>query len=116
MPIYEYKCQDCAQIFEEWQSNFEEKQLPCPSCGGISKRLISNTSFQLKGTGWYVTDYAGKNPSGDSATKATEEGSNKEATDQKPSADKATKRDAVKKAACPHASPADTNKVASSAA
>lgn len=63
MPIYEYRCQDCEQIFEEWQSNFEEKELPCPICGGTSKRLISNTSFVLKGSGWYVTDYAGKNAS-----------------------------------------------------
>jgi putative FmdB family regulatory protein len=63
MPIYEYSCQDCGQIFEEWQSNFEERELQCPICGGTSKRLISNTSFVLKGSGWYVTDYAGKNAS-----------------------------------------------------
>ena len=64
MPIYEYECQDCKQIFEEWQSGFEEKVLACPVCGADAKRLISNTSFILKGSGWYVTDYAGKNPSG----------------------------------------------------
>ncbi len=63
MPIYEYKCQKCGHVFEEWQSGFEECEQSCPTCGGESKRLISNTSFVLKGTGWYVTDYAGKNPS-----------------------------------------------------
>ncbi len=63
MPIYEYECQDCRKIFEEWQSGFEEKVLDCPECGAAAKRLISNTTFVLKGSGWYVTDYAGKNSS-----------------------------------------------------
>ena len=58
MPIYEYRCQDCQQIFEEWQKHFEDVQANCPVCGGYAKRLISNTSFILKGSGWYVTDYA----------------------------------------------------------
>lgn len=63
MPIYEYQCQECNQVFEEWQKNFEEKEVACPVCGTMSKRIISNTSFILKGSGWYVTDYAAKNPS-----------------------------------------------------
>lgn len=63
MPIYEYGCVECNQIVEEWQSDFEEHDIPCPVCGGKTKRLISNTSFVLKGSGWYVTDYAGKNAS-----------------------------------------------------
>ncbi|WP_147822364.1 FmdB family zinc ribbon protein [Salidesulfovibrio onnuriiensis] len=63
MPIYEYQCEKCGNVFEEWQSGFEERELPCPQCQGNSKRMISNTSFVLKGSGWYVTDYAGKNPS-----------------------------------------------------
>ncbi|GAB6177009.1 zinc ribbon domain-containing protein [Desulfobaculum senezii] len=57
MPIYEYRCNDCKQVFEEWQRNFDDKEVPCPVCGGASQRLISNTSFVLKGSGWYVTDY-----------------------------------------------------------
>lgn len=63
MPIYEYQCEKCGKVFEEWQSGFQERELPCPECEGASRRLISNTSFVLKGSGWYVTDYAGKNPS-----------------------------------------------------
>ncbi|WP_027183772.1 FmdB family zinc ribbon protein [Desulfovibrio inopinatus] len=60
MPIYEYRCRECAQIFEEWQKDFKEREVPCPVCGNSSDRLISNTSFVLKGGGWYVTDYADK--------------------------------------------------------
>lgn len=58
MPIYEYCCDDCEQIFEEWQRNHDEVPAKCPVCGGEAKRIMSNTSFVLKGTGWYVTDYA----------------------------------------------------------
>ena len=58
MPIYEYRCKDCEQIFEEWQTNHEDRSVQCPVCGGESERIISNTSFVLKGTGWYVTDYS----------------------------------------------------------
>jgi putative FmdB family regulatory protein len=70
VPIYEYKCEKCGHVFEEWQSGFEERELPCPKCEAGSKRLISNTSFVLKGSGWYVTDYAGKNPSNGSSDEA----------------------------------------------
>lgn len=65
MPIYEYRCLECAQIFEEWQKDFADRQMPCPVCGGSSERLISSTAFHLKGSGWYVTDYCqGKSGSG----------------------------------------------------
>ncbi|WP_285906226.1 FmdB family zinc ribbon protein [Pseudodesulfovibrio pelocollis] len=62
MPIYEYQCTGCDTVFEEWQSGFEEREMACPECGCPANRLISHTSFQLKGSGWYVTDYAGKKP------------------------------------------------------
>jgi putative FmdB family regulatory protein len=58
MPIYEYNCQDCKQIFEEWQKDYEERDIPCPVCGGQATRLISNTSFVLKGGGWYASGYS----------------------------------------------------------
>ena len=63
MPIYEYSCPECETLFEEWQTGFEERTQPCPECGAESRRIISNTSFVLKGSGWYVTDYASKKPS-----------------------------------------------------
>lgn len=63
MPIYEYRCEDCGQIFEEWQKNFDEKKVNCPVCGHNSERIISNTSFILKGSGWYVTDYCDRKSS-----------------------------------------------------
>ena len=57
MPIYEYRCEHCGD-FEEMQRITDPPLSRCPTCRRKVRRLISNTSFQLKGTGWYVTDYA----------------------------------------------------------
>lgn len=58
MPIYEYQCPKCHSIFEEWvRMSDAHGEEPCPECGTLSPRLISHTSFVLKGGGWYVTDY-----------------------------------------------------------
>ncbi len=60
MPIYEYECPDCGNVTEALQK-FSDKPLSrCKSCGGKLHKLISHSSFHLKGTGWYVTDYANK--------------------------------------------------------
>ena len=59
MPIYEYQCNKCGLI-EVTQRITEKALTKCPTCRSKVKRLISNTSFQLKGTGWYITDYARK--------------------------------------------------------
>ena len=65
MPIYEYSCDRCSKIIEVMQKFTDKPLSRCPSCGGRVSRLISNCSFQLKGTGWYVTDYK----KGDSGSK-----------------------------------------------
>ena len=57
MPIYEYECSKCGKVFEVFQRITEEPLAKCKFCEGQVNRLISQCSFQLKGTGWYVTDY-----------------------------------------------------------
>lgn len=57
MPIYEYRCEKCGD-FETTQRITDDPLQRCPTCKRKVKRLISNTSFQLKGSGWYITDYA----------------------------------------------------------
>lgn len=58
MPIYEYQCPQCGHVFEEWVKAADAHgQEPCPQCGAASPRVISQTSFVLKGGGWYVSDY-----------------------------------------------------------
>ncbi len=68
MPIYEYACPKCGE-FEVTQRITDEPLKKCPTCKSTKvKKLISNTSFQLKGSGWYVTDYARKDSGGSKAS------------------------------------------------
>ncbi len=57
MPIYEYLCLQCERQLEAVQKFSDAPLSTCPECGGELKKLISSTSFVLKGSGWYVTDY-----------------------------------------------------------
>ena len=57
MPIYEYRCLKCERQFELVRKFSDAPLSTCPECGGELKKLISPTSFVLKGSGWYVTDY-----------------------------------------------------------
>jgi putative FmdB family regulatory protein len=59
MPIYEYRCSECEHSFEEWQKMSDPPVDTCPRCGRKAvAKIISASSFQLRGTGWYKTDYA----------------------------------------------------------
>ncbi|MBI5644012.1 MAG: zinc ribbon domain-containing protein [Deltaproteobacteria bacterium] len=60
MPIYEYKCKSCGKEFEVIQKFSDEPVKKCIECGKAVEKMISQSSFVLKGTGWYQTDYAKK--------------------------------------------------------
>ena len=60
MPIYEYQCDACGQTEEVIQKFSDPPLTKCRHCSGKLHKLISQSSFHLKGTGWYVTDYANK--------------------------------------------------------
>ena len=64
VPIYEYQCSKCGEVFEAFQKITDEPLTQCRFCKGKVEKLISQSSFQLKGTGWYLTDYARRNSSG----------------------------------------------------
>lgn len=63
MPVYEYSCPKCG-VIEAMQKITDDPLSKCPECRRKVKRLISLNNFHLKGSGWYVTDYAGKNGNG----------------------------------------------------
>lgn len=61
MPIYEYRCEECHIQFEQMHRITDESLPDCPACGSAQvSKLISLSSFHLKGSGWYVTDYGGQ--------------------------------------------------------
>ncbi|MGD0835957.1 MAG: zinc ribbon domain-containing protein [Polyangia bacterium] len=72
MPIYEYECHACGHQFEEWQKMSDDPVKVCPKCKEPKvEKLISHTSFQLKGSGWYSDLYASKKPSSPSGEAST---------------------------------------------
>jgi putative FmdB family regulatory protein len=69
MPIYEYECVKCGEI-EEAIQKFSDKPLTnCRHCRGKLHKLVSQSTFHLKGTGWYVTDYANKSRKSSTSSK-----------------------------------------------
>jgi len=78
MPIYEYECTKCGAMEEIFQKLSEKPRLKCKHCSGKLHKLISQSSFHLKGTGWYVTDYANKPSSSSSKSSKSKENTSKE--------------------------------------
>lgn len=92
MPIYEYKCNDCGTHLEKRQSVSEDPLTKCEACGGKLEKQWSLSGFQLKGEGWYVTDYSKKKDAGSSPKPAaTEKTSIAESTSDTVSASKESK-------------------------
>lgn len=108
MPIYEYKCTKCGDQLEVNQRMSDDQLTKCEACGGKLKKLISNTSFVLKGSGWYVTDYpsserkeamdAKKKPDElkDKKTDASKDKKSAESKDKKPAESKDKKSEESK--------------------
>jgi putative FmdB family regulatory protein len=123
MPIYEYKCPKCGVV--EVMQGIKEKPLKkCPQCKGKVERMISSSSFVLKGSGWYATDYAKKTPPPADASSANgTNGSASSSEAAKPGAEKSasssdakteTKAPASSEKPAPSAKPASGSKSASS--
>jgi putative FmdB family regulatory protein len=101
MPIYEYQCRECGEHFEVMQKISDAPLTECRACGGALEKQWSQTSFQLKGGGWYVSDYGkggGKTEKSEAATdsaktdgKASESAGASEPAKSEPAATKADK-------------------------
>lgn len=83
MPLYEYKCVKCGHRFEKIESVDASAKKKCPECGSTAERMFAAPAIQFKGSGWYVTDYAGKN-SGSASKESKETSEAKEAAAAKP--------------------------------
>ena len=81
MPIYEYECRKCKTRSEVFQKVNDKPPTKCLKCGGRLEKMISASAIQFKGSGWYVTDYAGKAKKGE---KAESEPATETTTEKKP--------------------------------
>ena len=91
MPIYEYLCRKCQAHIEILQKMTDKPLARCRKCGGRLEKQWSSTSFQLKGTGWYVTDYAAKKSEG--ATEDAKKSAAAETPSTAPTGDKDTTKE-----------------------
>ncbi|VEN73086.1 FmdB family transcriptional regulator [Candidatus Desulfarcum epimagneticum] len=99
MPIYEYECMGCGRVSEALQK-FSDKPLEtCDACSGALRKLVSHSSFHLKGSGWYVTDYADRSKKPSDSNSAGKKAQDSQANAPKKSADaKPDKKSDKKKA------------------
>jgi putative FmdB family regulatory protein len=113
MPIYEYKCDKCGVV--EVMQGIKEKPLKkCPNCKSKVERQISSTSFVLKGSGWYATDYAKKSPP-PTDTSSTANGTNGSASSSeasKPVTDKSASSTEKSASTSENKAPASNDKAA----
>jgi len=73
VPLYEYQCKKCKHKFEKIQKFSDRPVKKCPECGGPVEQLLHAPTVQFKGSGWYVTDYAGKKADADGSGEKKEE-------------------------------------------
>ena len=94
MPIYEYHCSKCGD-FETMQRMSDKPLTACPTCRRKVTKLISSTTFHLKGSGWYITDYARKGEGGGpkSDNKAEKKSDDKKTESASPSSDASSSSD-----------------------
>ena len=96
MPLYEYQCKKCKHRFEQIQKFSDKPVKKCPKCGGPVEKLISTSSVQFKGSGWYVSDY-GKGSAGKSSSSSSDsESGSKDSKDSSSSKDTKETKDSKK--------------------
>ena len=98
MPLYEYQCRRCKHRFERIRKFSDRALRTCPECGGRLEQLVSASSVQFKGSGWYVTDYARKGSGkggGERASEHSEPAAEK--PEPKPKSEPTTKKSHDKK-------------------
>jgi len=81
VPLYEYKCLKCNRLTEKIEPVNGPHLKKCPHCGGKVEAMISAPAIQFKGSGWYVTDYAGKKSAGTGGDSSKDDNSNSEKKD-----------------------------------
>jgi putative FmdB family regulatory protein len=102
VPLYEYRCAKCGRRTEKIESVSGPHLKKCPHCGGKVERMLTAPAIQFKGSGWYVTDYAGKSakegsPDDKGGTEAKEAPAKEAAAKDSPAKESKEKKSAKKK-------------------
>ena len=114
MPIYEFECRKCKAHLEVFQKMNDKLPVKCRKCGGRLEKLVSASAIQFKGSGWYVTDYAGNGrkaaEKADTETPTSTSASDDKKSDKADSTDKKTKESSPAKKTSEKASTSKVSK------
>jgi putative FmdB family regulatory protein len=114
MPIYEFECRKCKAHLEVFQKMNDKPPVKCRKCGGRLEKLVSASAIQFKGSGWYVTDYAGNGrkaaEKAEKETVASTSASDDKKSDKTSSAEKKTKESSPAKKTSEKASTSKVSK------
>lgn len=84
MPLYEYRCSRCQHVTEVIQKFSDPPLKTCSECGGRLEQVLSAPAIKFKGSGWYVTDYAGKGSSSKSESEKSDSNESDASKSDKP--------------------------------
>ena len=107
MPIYEFECRKCKDRLEVFQKMNDKPPAKCRKCGGRLEKLVSASAIQFKGSGWYVTDYAGngrkaaEKAESDSASASSKDTASDDKKSEKSESEKSEKSDKKTKESSP---------------
>jgi len=105
LPLYEYKCEKCSHRFEKIEKHDATEVKKCPKCGAKAPRQISAAGIQFKGSGWYVTDYAGKISSSASDNPSDGDSSKSDKSEKADNSEKAESKSGDSKSSSEKSSP-----------
>jgi len=84
MPTYDYRCEKCDHVFEEFHGMTEDPEIKCPLCDSVSKKMIGGgLGIIFKGSGFYVTDNKTSSKSGASSGKTSSEANTSKTSEKK---------------------------------
>jgi putative FmdB family regulatory protein len=106
MPTYEYRCRDCGEDLEVYQSFTDDALTVCPACGGSLRKLFGNVGISFKGTGFYKNDHGSRSSSGDSGGKSDSSSDTKSPSTDTKSDTKSETKSETKTETRPASSPA----------
>jgi putative FmdB family regulatory protein len=99
VPLYEYECQKCGRHTDKIEPVNGPHLKKCPHCGGKVESVITAPAIKFKGSGWYVTDYAGKTALGETPEKSDTGKGGKDGGEKAESSDKSEKKESTKESA-----------------
>lgn len=96
MPLYEYECRKCGRHTDKIEPVNGPHLKKCPHCGGKVESVITAPAIKFKGSGWYVTDYAGKTALGETPEKSDAGKGDKDSGEKAEPSDKSEKKESAK--------------------